>query len=111
VDDEARDRALEPAVAEGQLLRTSERQADVPRHALARDGEHLRRGLDRPDPAAFPVGERGRERPRAGADVEDAAAAQITERDERVVEVLPRIVDRAQLVVARRARAEVRARR
>ncbi len=63
--------------------------------------EHLRRGIDAPGPGAA-GGERLRDPSRAAADVEDAAAIEAAELDERVEHRLPDGVARAQLVIALR---------
>ena len=108
VDDEPHRRALEPAVLERQRLGPAELEADAARNAAARDLQHLRRRLDGPDLAGVPLGQRGCERPGAGAHVEHAPSAQVAEAHERVDDLEPLLVDRPQLVVPRRPLAEIR---
>ena len=77
------------------------------RHTRARDLEHRGLGVDRPDARSLPLGERGGEHARAAADLEHAPAAQVALADERVEDLPPERVRRAQLVVARGARGEI----
>jgi hypothetical protein len=53
------------------------------------------------------IRERAGEASRAGPDLDDALPAQVAQRDDRVEDAPPALVDRAQLVVARRERLEV----
>ena len=108
VQRELRHRALEPGVLERQLLGDALLQPDACRHATARDLQHLRRRVDAPHLAALPLGERGGETPRAAADVEHAAAAEVTLGHEEREELPPVRVGGTELVVERGEAPEVR---
>jgi hypothetical protein len=65
---------------------------------LARDREHLLRGVHTPDPRAA-LGERRGERARPAADVENAPTEEVTLYDQELGELSPALVERAEPIV------------
>ncbi len=107
MDGEPHHGALEPAVAERQLLGAALAHARALRHPSARDLDHRRLGVDRPDARGGSLGERRGEHAGPAADLEHAPPAQVALADEQVEELPPVRVRRAEVVVARGARREV----
>ncbi len=107
MDAQPEDGPLEPVAPERERLGLSLLQADAARKAPARLGEHLGRGVDAPHlrPA---LREKRRQPAGAAADVEHAPALELAFLDDRLGDLLPVRVGRAQRVVARRERPEVR---
>ena len=101
VNHESHDGPLEGALPERQRLcsRLSKRESLAP-EAGSRRSEHLRRGLDAPNPSAA-LRESSGDPTGAAADVENPPADEIALRDEEVEELEPVPVDRAKPVVAR----------
>ena len=105
LDDLAHEGPVEPAGLEREPLGLGLLEAAAGDVAALRDREHLGGGVDAPGAGAA-GGERLGDAARAAADVEDAAAVEPAELDERVEHRLPDGVARAQLVVALRERGE-----
>ncbi len=94
---------VEPARLERQRLGTCDPGVHAERLGAL---DHRRGGVERPDACALALLEGLREPAGAAADFEDALAAQLPEPHERVEDLPPVGVDRAQLLVARGAPVE-----
>ncbi len=99
--------ALEPAVAERQVLRPARLQPDRGGHVVGGDTQHLRLGVDAPHLRGGGLGERLAQATRAAAAVEHAPAAEVALAYHELEDLAPVVVDRTYAVVLRGEPSEV----
>ena len=96
---EPHDRALEPAVSEGQVLRATGLQPNGGRHVAGGHAQHFRLGIDAPDLRGLRIRERLAKAPRAAAAVEHAPAAEVALTHDDLEDLAPVVVDRPEVIV------------
>ena len=106
---EPQDGALEPAVAERQVLRPARLQPDRRGHVVGGHAEHLRLGVDAPHLRGGSLRERLAQSARAAAAVENAPAAEVALAHDELEELAPVVVDGTYAVVLRGEPSEVAA--